>query len=392
MAEEQWTVTSVDGKEVSKQEEQPATEEVTDNVKQEEDAVQEQQTEEVPVGEQTDDSPEVDEEVRSESPEEEDSPLELISEEKTEVDEKADSDQGGVEQQPEAAAAPPQQEEVQAEAQAQVELPENVDKLVKFMEETGGNVEDYVNLNKDISALDDVNVIKEYYRQKYPHFDEEDVSFKMDDQFLYNEEEEDPRAVRSKKLAFKEELYEARKFLEGRKEKYYADLKLNKQNNITPEHQEAFSFYNEYKQTQESNQKLVDAFQKRTDEVFQDLKGFDFKVGENKYRFKVSDADNVKKYQSDLNNLIGEFVGEDGSITDAAGYHKALFAAKNADKIAQHFYEQGRADAIQNTAKSAKNIDMTGNKDASSVVTSGGTTYKVVSGDTSSRLKFKIRK
>ena len=328
--------------------------------KQEKDVVQE--TKEEPVAEAT------------EEPEAEPSPIEIVNEEEAPV---VKVEEPVAIHQPEPTPEQPK-------------LPENIQKLVSFMEETGGTVEDYANLNKDISKLDDVSVVKEYYKTKYPNLDDEDITFKMNDQFLFDEEADEERAIRSKKLAFKEELYNARTYLEGRKTKYYDELKLNRQANIPEEYQQAYETAQSNSKAQESNKQLQAAFQQKTDAVFNELKGFDFKVGDNTYRYKVNEPAKVKEYQSDINNFVGEFLTEDGTIGDAKGYHKALFAAKNADKIAQHFYEQGRADAIKQEAKEAKNIDMNPRADHSAVTTSSGTKVRVVENDGfSGKLKFK---
>ena len=272
-------------------------------------------------------------------------------------------------------------------------LPENIDKLVKFMEETGGSVQDYVELNKDIESMDNISVLHEYYRKTKPHFDQDDINFHMDKQFQFDENLDDEREIRAKKLAFKEELYNAQKYLKGNKEKYYADLKLNKQNSVPPEYQQAHEFYTEQQKVQEENQKQVAQFRAKTDQVFnQDFKGFDFNVGDSKYRVKVGDVAKTKEHQSDLNNFISEFIGDDGSVKDVAAYHKAIYTARNADKLAQHFYEQGRADAIKNSAAKAKNIDMKPRQDAASIVTPSGQKYRVVSGDSSNKLRIKMKK
>jgi len=344
-----------------------------------EDAVQERKTEEVSVENETGDSKEVVEEVREQTETEEESPLELVIEEEDEapLDAKpaVDANSAKVNELPEPA--------------AQVVLPENVDKLVKFMEETGGTVEDYVLLNKDLSSYNDGDLLREYYNQSKP-WDTQEVSEYMEDNFSYDEDD-DPREIRSKKRAFKEELFNAKKFLEGNKEKYYADLKLNKQQDIPQEYQEAFTYYNEYKQSAESNEQLKQSFLQKTDNVFNDkFKGFDFQVGNNKYRFKVNNAVETKTQQSDINNFVKGFLGDDGQISDAKGYHKALFAARNADKLAEHFYEQGRADALRNAAKDAKNINMDPRKEGV-VQTKSGQKFKVVSGDSSSKLRMKLK-
>ena len=347
------------------------------------DAVQERKTEEVSVEDKTGNSEKVVEEVREQSEtektEDENSPLELVTEE--EVEEvntnvpKVDQNAAKVNEQPQ---------------QPQVELPENVDKLLTFMEETGGTLEDYVNLNRDISAYDDGEVLREYYKQAKP-WDGQEINEYMEDNFSFDEDD-DPREIRSKKRAFKEELFNARKFLEGNKEKYYADLKLRKQQDIPQEYQEAFEYYNEYQKNTESNKQLTETFLQKTDNVFSEtFKGFDFQVGSNKYRYKVSNVEETKTQQMDINNFVSKFIGDDGSVSDAKGYHKALFAARNADKLAEHFYEQGRADALRNSAKEAKNINMDPRKEGV-IKTNTGQKFKVVSGDSSSKLRMKLKK
>jgi hypothetical protein len=212
----------------------------------------------------------------------------------------------------------------------------------------------------------------------------------MEDNFSYGEDD-DPREIRSKKRAFKEELFNAKKFLEGNKEKYYADLKLKKQTDIPQEYQEALEYYNTYQQNAESSKQLTESFLQKTDNVFsQDFKGFDFQVGNNKYRYKVNNVNDTKTQQSDINNFVKPFLGDDGQIKDAKGYHKALFTARNADKLAEHFYEQGRADALRQSAKEAKNINMDPRQEGV-IKTASGQKFKVVSGDSSSKLRMKLR-
>ena len=308
-----------------------------------------------------------------------DSPLELITddEEPTEKVEK-------VAETPAAEI----QENIQEEPK-QV-LPENVDKLVKFMEETGGSVEDYVNLNKDLSKMDNTTLLREYYKTTKPHLDVDDVDFLFTKNFAYDEEADDPSEVKAKKLAFKEELYNAQNYFKGAKDKYYADLKLSKQNDIAPEYLEAMEHYKVSQQQTEEHKNLQKTFVDKTNKVFNDeFKGFDFKVGENKYRFKIEDSKKVKDFQSNISNFVNQFLDDKGTVADAKGYHKALFTAQNADKIANHFYEQGRADAVRDAEKKSKNINMNPRQDASSVVTSSGEKIRVVSGDSSDKLRIK---
>tara|TARA_E500000081_G_scaffold153912_1_gene189426 strand:- start:1630 stop:2892 length:1263 start_codon:yes stop_codon:yes gene_type:complete len=358
--------------------------------KQEENAIQERETKEVSVGEQAGDSQEVDKEVREQSDnksstvqteekvlEQTDSPLELIKE-----------DEEVVVKEEKPSITTEQKEEVK-EAEKQM-LPENVEKLVTFMEETGGSLEDYVNLNRDISKYDNVTLMREYYKSTKPHLNQDDVEFLLNKNFSYDEEADDPSEVKAKQLAFKEELFNAQNHFTTSKEKYYADLKLRKQNEVAPEYKEAYDYYNNQKQLIEESEKLQQDFLSKTDKVFSDdFKGFDFSVGKNKYRFKVDNPLKTKEFQSDIKNFANTFIGKDGTVADAKGYHKALFAGANADKIANHFYEQGRADAIKDQAKAAKNIDMSPRSDNSNVMSSSGQKIRVVSGDDSTKLRVK---
>jgi len=354
-----------------------------------EDAIQEQETESVSVGDGAEDSPEVDEQVREQDTKEEDkeeevnddSPLELINDEpEQEVHQEEQEIQQDV------------QQEVKQE-EPKVVLPENIEKLVKFMEETGGSVEDYVSLNRDISKMDNTTLLREYYKSTKPHLDADDVDFLFNKNFAYDEETDDPSDVKAKQLAFKEELYNAQNHFNTSREKYYADLKLRKQDSVAPEYIEAMDYYNNSKQQSEEYNNLQKEFIEKTNKVFNDnFKGFDFKVGENKYRFKVDNTEKVKQYQSDISNFINEFVGDDGAVADASGYHRALFAAKNADKIANHFYEQGRADAVREAAKRANNINMDPRVDNSTIKTDQGDKIRVVSGNSSDKLRIKWNK
>ena len=279
------------------------------------------------------------------------------------------------------------------------DLPENIQKLVNFMEETGGDLNDYVNLNKDISTLDDSEVLDEYYRLTKSHLTPEERSFLLEDSFGIDEELDDERTQRKKKIALKEQVAEAKAHLDRQKSKYYEDIKAGSK--LTPEQQKAIDFFNRHNKESEERNKLSEAskekFIKKTESVFNEkFKGFDYQVGDKKFRFKVKDIDNIKTTQSDINNFINKFVGEDKStIEDAKGYHKSLFTAMNADRIANHFYEQGKADAIKSQIAKDKNINTEPRK-THGETNVGGVKYKVLgesANDFSQQNRtFKIRK
>jgi hypothetical protein len=278
--------------------------------------------------------------------------------------------------------------------QEQKKLPENIESLVKFMEDTGGSIEDYARLNADYTNVDNNTLLKEYYKSTKSHLDNEEINFLIEDSFSYDEELDEQRDIRKKKLALKEEVAKAKKFLTGLKDEYYKEVKLSSK--LSKDQQDAINFYNEYNQKQttanEIQQKQYKQFEQTTNNVFnENFKGFDFRVGDKKYRYNVKDAAAVKDYQSDISNFVKEFLDENNMMKDAAGYHKALYAGKNIDKIVSHFYEQGKADAIKETAVKSKNIDM-GARTVKPVVDTSGMKIKVLGGENSSRLKFKIRK
>ena len=348
--------------------------------------VQEQSTDEVSVRDKSEASKEVSEENKQEEIEElakEEEKEEVVLEEVKEEE----IQQQVVEEKIEEPVA-------QTQPEPQVVVPENLQDLVKFMEETGGSLEDYTRLNADYSNIDDNALLLEYYKNTKPHLNREEINFLIEDNFLYDEELDEPRDIKKKKLAFKEEIVKARKHLTGLKDQYYKEVKLGSK--LTSEQKEAVEFYNTYKQEQTANSEIqkqqVERFQKSTDSVFNNnFKGFDFNVGEKTYRYNIKDVQNVKEYQSDISNFVREFLDDKNMMQDAKGYHKALYAGKNIDKIVKHFYDQGRADAIKETSMSAKNIDMSPRTANAPTIDAGGMKFKVVGGDDSSSLKFKIR-
>ena len=345
-------------------------------IKEEDDAVQAQETNDsnaiVEEPKDSSNSEEVAEEVRA-SDEEVASPLTVI--EDTEEEEKKSE---------------LIKEEVEQAVQEQRVLPENIEKLVSFMEETGGTVEDYVRLNADYTNVDNQALIREYYKQTKPHLDSEDVSLLLED-FDYDEDIDEPKDIRKKKIAFKEEAAKAKDFLEGLKSKYYDEIKLRP--GVTQEQQKALDFFNRYNEEQEAVQAKHKDFISRTKNLLNnDFEGFDFKVSDKKFRYGIKNPTQVAENQSDITNFIKTFLNEKGEITDTKGYHKAIYAARNADTIAQHFYEQGKADAVKDVMAKSKNISNEPRQTAYGDVFVNGLKVKAISGLDSSKLKIKTKK
>ena len=343
-----------------------------DLTKKEEDAVQERKTEEIPVGDKPEVSGEVDKEVRvSNTDDKKESPIQVIEEVVEEV----------------------KQIETKKEDTPIIkmpELPENVEKLVTFMNETGGTVEDYVELNKDYSKLSSDQLLHEYLRKTKPHLDSEDINLIMED-YKYDEDIDEQKDIRRKKLAYKEAVANARKDLENKKSKYYAEIKQRP--SVTQDQQKAMDFFNRYNKQQETIKQSQETFKQRTNDLFNtDFKGFDYTVGDKKFRYKLKDPKIVADAQSNIENFVNRFLDKEGNIGDAAGYHKALYAAMNADKLASHFYEQGKADGVKDMVQQSKNPAVDNPRQvASGEVFVGGFKVKAISGSDSSKLKIKKR-
>ena len=268
-------------------------------------------------------------------------------------------------------------------------LPDNVQKLVDFMEETGGDLNDYIKLNRDYSEVDNQTVLQEYYKQTKPHLDQEEINFLMEDQFSFDEDIDDDRDIRRKKLALKEQVANAKSHLEETKSKYYADLKGGSK--LTNEQQEAVKFFSESKKNEQLHKNATTNFLNKTNRFFGDkFKGFEYNVGDKNYRFNVNDVDKVKDTQSDINNFIGKFLDENGTMADEAGYHKSLFTAMNSDAVAKHFYEQGKSDALKQSITDSKNINMDPRQELGKNQNTGGMKVRAL-GDTTADFKFKIK-
>ena len=284
-----------------------------------------------------------------------------------------------------------QAEEAVAEAQQTGKaLPENIQKLVDFIEDTGGSLEDYVSINKDYTDMDNQSLLQEYYKQTKPHLSNEEIDFVMEDTFSYDEELDDEKEIKRKKLAMKEQVAQARQHLESVKSKYYEDIKAGVK--LTEDQQKAINFFNRYNEESESSKKLSKIFKQKSEKLFSDkFKGFEYNVGEKRFRFNIKDIDTVKTKQSDINNFIGKFLNEDNTMADAEGYHKGLFTAMNPDRIANHFYEQGKADAIKESIAKSKNVSMDPRQEHVENVNTSGFRVRALN-DESSDFKFRIKK
>ena len=356
--------------------------------KEEKDAIQEQSTDEVLVRDESSASEEVQEknetqpkEPAAESQEKEEAVIEQVEESEQTKKEPIKEE--------------PIVQEANTVEQPELNIPDGVTELVNFINETGGSMEDYIKLNKNYSELDENNLLKEYYDNTKPHLNTEEINFLIEDKFSFNEELDDPTEIKRKQLAFKEELANAKNHLESQKEKYYKEVKTT--GVLSKEQQKAVNFFNRYNTEQQEiahqQEKASNQFKLKTNEVFnQEFKGFDFNIDNKTFKYKLKDVDNVKNTQMDVMNVIGSYLDENRTLKDGYGYHKALFAARNADNIANHFYQLGKTEAVKEIASESKNINMDPRQTSSGVVESGGIKVRAISGDDSSKLRIKLKK
>lgn len=256
------------------------------------------------------------------------------------------------------------------------EVPEDVKNLMEY------GVENYIKINKDWNKESDEQVLREYYKMKKPHLDEEDIDYLIDSKYGFDEEIDSESDIKNKKVALKEELFEARGFLNSKKEEFKVSLGSNA--NLPQEEKEAFEQFKQYsatlKEEQKRQQELSSVFVQKTESFFKSFKGFEFDLGEKKVEYKPENVEDVKNANLDVSNFIKKHLDENGFLKDAHSYHRALTMAMNPDSFAKFFYEQGKADATKGVIKDIKNLDM-GVRDVKDVDTNERPRIRVVQED-----------
>ena len=256
------------------------------------------------------------------------------------------------------------------EKPADVQLGEEAPKvegsnLLDFIESNNDLIKSYNALDRDFDSMENDELIKSHLLLQYPDLSSDDIDTLVDD-FGYDEEEDSKAEIVRKKIALQKAVADAKTYLTGQKEQLHQELATRNLGAPTTQDNKAA----------EAQKAAVDAFQNATNEVFnEEFEGFDFKIGDGKgVRIKINNVESIKNHQSDIGNIINRYFDQEtGQINDAAGYHRAMFAASNVDALAEHFYQQGKADAISNEAAEAKNINMSGRQDHSKTPTKGAT-------------------
>ena len=286
-------------------------------------------------------------------------------------------------------------DELFSERESSPELPEDVEAFFKYKKETGRGLNDFMQLNKNYDEMDSDVLLADYYKQTEEGLDEDDINDLIDSKFGYDEDLDDESIVKKQKLAKKRELNKAKKFFKEQQEAYKVPLESSKEPADAKYDEELRSYRDKMKEAESieaENQKKREWFSKKTDELFSDeFKGFEFNVNDEKITFKPADAAELKKSQQSPMNFINKYIGEDGLLSDAAGYHRSLSIAMNPDKFAKFFYEQGQAAAVDGMAKKSKNIDMDTRR-APEVTKKGGMQVRSLSQDSGRGLKIRSKR
>lgn len=274
------------------------------------------------------------------------------------------------------------------------ELPEDVSAFLKYKQETGRGFEDFIKINRNLDEEDPNKLLLDYYKEVNPGLDDEDIMFDMEDNFSYDEDIDDERDIKKKKLAMKRELAKAKDYFEKQKESYKVPLESS---GFVPEAEkeqyEAFkSQAQQARELEQEQSKRSEFYRQKTTELFNDdFKGFDFSIGDQKVAYKPAEGKTMLEKQTDMSSFFQSFVDENGYIKDAAAYHRAMAAAMNPDGLAKFFYEKGKSEAIDSVAKESKNIDMSA-KVAPEMSNKSGFKVTVLDSGSSGRLKIKSKK
>ena len=244
---------------------------------------------------------------------------------------------------------------------ASEELPEDVKAYFEYKKETGRSIGDFVKLQQDYDSMNPDSLIASYYSATEEGLDSEDIQYLMDDKFGFDEDLDDEKEKKKKQLAKKRELSKAKKYFKEQKEKY--KLPLESREVVSESNKKEIEAYRKYIEENAAYEKeaanKLQWFKEETNKVFnKDFKGFEFVINDKKISYLPGSVEDVKSSQSSIDNFIQRYVDDRGLVKDTAQYHRALSMAMNPDKYAKFFYEQGKADAVDNMSKKTKNINM----------------------------------
>jgi len=277
------------------------------------------------------------------------------------------------------------------EKESNEELPEDVAAYFEYKKKTGRGISDYVKLQQDFDSMDENTLLRNYLATTEEGLDSDDIDVLMSD-YEYDSDIDEESDIKKIKIAKKKAIGKAKRFFNEQKEKYHKPLESSTAK-LSESDSKKLEEYNQYiKQAtslEEEQKRRRDWFVEKTNEVFSDFKGFDFKVGEDiVLNYKPTNAEELKNINLDTNNFMKKFVDENGLIKDATGFHKALAIASNADRYARFFYEQGLSAGTEDVTKKMKNINMS-ERQAPEATSKGGVQIRSLSPDSGRGLKIK---
>ena len=285
-------------------------------------------------------------------------------------------------------------EDVLSNNEEVLDLPEEVEKYLQYKEQTNRGLRDFVKANEDVSEYEDQSLLREYYMQTNPELDDNDISYLINEKYEVDENVDTESDRKRKSLEKKQELHRAKEYFNNMQERYRAPLE-SCMDAFPDDVKKAVEFYQQYNDEAANQEKLSNEqrkiFEQKTSSFFNDkFKGFEYNLGEKTVTYKPKSVTEVAEKQSDLNNFIQRFVDEKGFLKDANKYHQSLHMAMNPEAYAKFFYEQGKADAVNEVVKDGKNIDMNVRTNVDS--SKPGTKFKVVDSSQGFGSGLKIKK
>ena len=341
---EGFKVTSIDGQNVEAQEQEAPQVEPIENVSND----QEEQKQDVQ--EQTEEQQRSDESPTQEVASEESSGQEEVLEEQQLPEFETTTVNFG------------ETEEKNEAASVDFDQPSGID-LLSFLDENNDLINKYNQLNQNFDEMDEGALIEAHLKDKHPNLSQDDIESLLE-QFSYDEELDERSDIVRKKIAKGDALEAAKTYLSAQKDQLHQELASRNLGGPSKAEVEA----------QQAQQAAVDHFNQSTQDFFtNELESFQFQLNDDKgLNLKINDKEAVLKKQASIETLLKPYFDETtGQITDAAGYHRAIFAAMNIDAITRNAYEQGKADATTNIERDAKNIDMDGRTTHKSTPTQG---------------------
>ena len=279
-----------------------------------------------------------------------------------------------------------------AEAREQ-ELPEDVAAYYKYRQETGRGLEDFVKLNRNLDESDGEKLLRDYLLETEDGLDSEDVDILLEE-YKYDEDLDDEGDIKKAKLAKKKAIAKAKRHFEEEKEKYKAPLESRGVDSLesSEEYQEYKQYVEQAKTYQEEQKRRKEWFDDKTNEVFSEqFKGFEFNLDDKSYVYTPGDRTELKKLQQTPEAWLNKYLDEKGLVKDAAGYHKSLSVAMNPEKFARFFFEQGKAEAVDDVMRKTKNINMS-ERTTPQTTSKGGLKIRAVNQDSGRGLKIKSRR